>query len=407
MAFSTKVGSFAMNTSTGNQSVTGLGFQPEAIIFFYNKETADGFSDGFQTGIGLATSSSNRAAICVAGTDNVSPTVASRRHDNTKCITYGSAAAGALVVDADFVSMDADGFTVNITNADATSRVISFYAFGGSDLTNVFIKEWIGNATTGNQSMTGVGFQPDVLMDVSAIFGTAPASGVGVCILSLGVGTSSSARGAMGLRPGSTVATQINEKTQRAKLWTSTNGGSTFNEGDLVSLDADGFTVNVQTTNSNRYHWTLCLKGGQYKVGSFNQKTSTGTNATTGVGFQPTGIFMFSWNNVTSTSLVEDTRHSIGAASAAGVEGSVWLGDIDAVNPQNNQENLDRTKVIKMCSVGSTTDAAADLSSFDSDGFTLDWTTADATAREIIYLAFGSNPGGAARLFLSSQGAGT
>ncbi len=32
---------------------------------------------------------------------------------------------------------------------------------------------------------------------------------------------------------------------------------------------------------------------------------------------------------------------------------------------------------------------AADLVSFDNDGFTLDWTTADATAREFIGIAFG------------------
>ena len=36
-----------------------------------------------------------------------------------------------------------------------------------------------------------------------------------------------------------------------------------------------------------------------------------------------------------------------------------------------------------------TTVAEADLTAFGSDGFTLDWTTADATAREFFYLALG------------------
>jgi hypothetical protein len=56
----------------------------------------------------------------------------------------------------------------------------------------------------------------------------------------------------------------------------------------------------------------------------------------------------------------------------------------------------------------STTDAEADLNSFDADGFTLNWSTADATAREFIYLAFGSDAGAPAATprMLASTGVG-
>ncbi len=51
---------------------------------------------------------------------------------------------------------------------------------------------------------------------------------------------------------------------------------------------------------------------------------------------------------------------------------------------------------------GSTaTDADADVATFDPDGFTLNWTTADATAREIFYVALASGNGG------GIQGSGT
>ena len=33
MAMQTKVGSFTLNTSTGNQSITGLGFTPQWVMF--------------------------------------------------------------------------------------------------------------------------------------------------------------------------------------------------------------------------------------------------------------------------------------------------------------------------------------------------------------------------------------
>ena len=37
------------------------------------------------------------------------------------------------------------------------------------------------------------------------------------------------------------------------------------------------------------------------------------------------------------------------------------------------------------------TNAEADLTTLDSDGFTVNWTTADATAREFYYLLLGSS----------------
>jgi hypothetical protein len=39
-----------------------------------------------------------------------------------------------------------------------------------------------------------------------------------------------------------------------------------------------------------------------------------------------------------------------------------------------------------------TTEAIADLVTLDSDGWTVNWTTADATAREILALAIGDAP---------------
>ena len=47
-------------------------------------------------------------------------------------------------------------------------------------------------------------------------------------------------------------------------------------------------------------------------------------------------------------------------------------------------------KILRHATSPSTTDAEADLSSFDPDGYTLNWTTADAVAREFIGLSMGS-----------------
>lgn len=394
MAFDTKVGSFALNTTTGNQSITGVGFQPKAMYFYFNTATSDGGSDSNSTGFGMAISSSSRGTVAFRGQNGANPTSAGRRTDNTKCLTFIDASGNAIAA-ADFVSLDADGFTINITTSDSTAYIINYIAFGGTDLTNVAIKYFTTPTGTGNQAQTGVGFQPTAMMVISSLLGGG-AAGSGVNLGTVGFASSATDQGAMGIRLGNGVNPQINEKIQKTgKLFTSSNGGGLFVEGNLVSFNADGFTINFTTVSTARDAFALCFRGGQYKVGSFNQATSTGSQAVTGTGFTPTGLAMFSFNNVTTTSIVEDTRHSFGAANSSSSRGSIWFGDQDAASPQVDDKDLDRTKIIKMMTWGTpTTDAAADLTSFDSNGFTLDWTAADATAREIIYMAFGSTPVG-------------
>lgn len=394
--YSTYNGSFSMNTGAGNQSITGVGFVPKAIFFYYNKETTNGSADSQVTGFGMATSATNRVGVCVRGLNGANPTSAGRRHDNTSCIVYCDG-TGAAVVDADFVSMDANGFTINVTTADATARVINFIALGGSDLTHVFIKEWTTPTTVSSQATTGVGFQPDAMIVLSLALGTSPVDGAGSAsaLCMLGFGTSATQQGAMGIRPGNGVSPQITEKIQKAGKIMCQSNSTLFMEADLVTMDEDGFTLNFSTTSGTaRYAWALCLKGGQYKVGSFNQPTSQGNVSLADVGFTPKGLCLFSSNGVTSTSIIEEGRHSFGAASSPIERGSIWFGDQDNVAAQVVDEDLDRTKIIKMMTEGTpTVNAAADLASFDSDGFTLNWTAADATAREIIYMAFGGSVG--------------
>jgi len=87
-------------------------------------------------------------------------------------------------------------------------------------------------------------------------------------------------------------------------------------------------------------------------------------------------------------------RASFGWATGTSERASWWLGETDNVSPTVASRNLDRTKLIKMMTEGAspTVQAAADHVSFDSDGQTINWTTADATARQIIVLWIGNAP---------------
>ena len=67
-----------------------------------------------------------------------------------------------VVAEADLSSWDDTNFTLNWTTNDANAYVIHFIAIGGSDV-SARVVDWTMRTTTGNTTVTGVGFQPDVV----------------------------------------------------------------------------------------------------------------------------------------------------------------------------------------------------------------------------------------------------
>lgn len=381
MAFSTKAGSFVLNTVTGAQAVTGVGFTPKVVLFFMTIEAADtdDFGASGTMAIGIGVSATARATIARAQ----GGASATRTSAVNTLVIYST--GGVDIGTADLTSLDADGFTINWSTAPAAAWVVNYIALGGSDLTNVVLKQITAPAATGNQASTGVGFQPDALILISAGLTTASTTSATHAILGLGLAKSSSAQGTT-----STVDISRIESTSSALITYSAGSTKTL-DAALTSLDSDGFTLNFGTTTSGAVIWVLCLKGGSYAVGAETQKTSTGTKAKTGVGFTPTGILLASVGN-TAAAAVDTTTATqlIGAASGATVRGYIWVGDKTAAVDARalNRANLIASYVPSNTSLPAT--SQADLSSFDSDGFTLNWTTADATAREFIFMAFGN-----------------
>ena len=378
MPLSVKCGSITVPTGTGNQGYTGVGFQPKAILFWGNRHSTDGAvvsAASFTPFFGMAVSSTSRVAITEA--DDFAGG-ANTADDATKCVKHLSGATTDFA--ADFVSFDSDGFTLNWTTGNATAYVVNYFALGGSQLTDVFIKQVTSATATGNQASTGVGFRPDAILFAGANDGALDA-------ISIGMAKSATARG--------TTTISFNGATsglyqRTSSCYASMNGSAVHTEADFVSMDSDGFTLNWTTANATTHTvYALCLKGGNYFVGSFAQKTSTGNQGYTGVGFQPVGIFHHARGFAAGTT--PDTtfgmRWLMGAASGASERAATYYGS--GADPVGE---LIRTKcyTVRADDATPTLLAAADLVSFDSDGFTLNYSTADAVAREVIYMAFGS-----------------
>lgn len=380
-----KAGSFTGSNSTGNQSVTGIGFQPKVVLFRYNMAGSDGSLGDSTIGLGVGVSSSDRR---VAG-DYSNSGLSTSSHSAWNQSSYVIYTPGGGYR-ADFVSMDSDGFTINWVTA--SPMAVSYLALGGDAITNVKTGSAAAKSSTGNQSYTGLGFQPTALLVWAGKFSTTPldqsTNGSGL----FGFATSSSDRGFVSWRNqngSNPQAAKHRQSTQRI-MSTTTN----FTEADFVSFDSDGFTLNFTTAGGSAdVFYYLALRGPQVKVSSFNQATSTGNQSITGAGFTPKAAIMASANDVSGSNDAAQAhaRASFGWATGTSERASFWIGETDNVSPTVASRNLDRTKLIKMMteSGSPTVNAAADHVSFDSDGQTINWSTTDGTARQILVLWIG------------------
>lgn len=403
MAMDVKVGTFTKNTATGNQSITGIGFIPKVVIFFLGKNTATGFRTDFSQSIGWGVSSTERTAHTAFGPGGDTTGKTLGASSNIRCILIGEGTLKPLVYsdEADLVSMDADGFTINWVTNGGTAEIIGFLALGGADLTNVKAGNFFANTSTGNQSITGIGFQPDLCLFTTEAKSTSYPAGQGKGF-NFGAAISSTSRFALGIaggRPGK--AGEGGGYLTNVRCLLGIKKGTQLEyEWDFVSQDTDGFTVNLLLTKGSAIPVEyLCLKttNGEVNIKEILSPTSTGTQATTGVGFKPSAILDFTRSQVSSTVGLNDSSAGVGVSDAT-TDYMVNATSLD--NPGSvslADTHLSTTKIGTSITPGATPtlDEEADVTSFDTDGFTLDWTTVSATQIAHQILSFGEAGAGA------------
>lgn len=390
MALSTFAGNFALNTSTGNQAISGVGFQPKIVLFFSTNDTADGVSAHLHFDIGVGVSSSDRRAMTNSAEDGQATTDTYGEHTDAKCFIHNTPGSGTADYEADFVSLDADGFTINITNPPATAKRVGFLALGGTDLTNVATGQFLSNAGAGNQAITGVGFQPTAIIFFNHANATIPPSGGSNLRASIGFAVSTSQRGWVAIASDHSDPSSDSARQQRtdACICIISNRGVVDGEADLVSFDADGFTVNWSAAAARYIHF-IALRGGQYAIGDFTTQTSTGNFAETGVGFQPAAIFALSFCNAASAVEVDHIELSMGVATSSTERFVAGCLEADAQGTTDTESYQDDGKLYQNYDFTPTLEGEIDLVSFDADGLTMNQVDADPTGNQVIYMVMG------------------
>lgn len=398
MTLLVRKGSFSFPAATGPIVETGVGFQPKAMLLWFTRQTAVGYAANVGLTMGFVASPTERGSLSMYSADAVGAVDGVHYIRNDDVLAGIGRESGISVVtdQVDLTSFDADGFTLAYTRTHASQGgqwFCHYIALGGSDLQDAWVGTLATPIVTGTNPYTGVGFKPDCLILLGALTHSAIPQTASTTKFGIGVADGVNQATAF-VEENSTIPTDLHS-IQKGEIMHALNQSGTDNTvATLASFDADGFTLNFSTVQSTaRYFHALALKGGRYKVITDTQKTSTGTKAKTGVGFQPSGLLLFGTNRVSST-VVDATLASLSIGGSDGVrEGASWVGSVDNVSTTEENSATVTDKVFRHVTGPSTTDAEADLASFDVDGYTLNWSTADAVAREFVGLAIGSSLG--------------
>lgn len=124
-----------------------------------------------------------------------------------------------------------------------------------------------------------------------------------------------------------------------------------------------------------------------YADGSFTSPTVNGTQAISGLGFQPKYVRIIGID--TSNSIVDDYVICVGHASGSG---STEQWGISALSDDNQSVQsvtyraIGTGVIVNLAANSSTFTCVAELQSFDSDGFKLNWTTT-STAVSFVFMA--------------------
>jgi hypothetical protein len=394
-------GTFQKITTTGDQTIDGVGFTPKAVIFWWTRQTAFGELAAIHVGYGFATNYSatyQNRGVAFASDDAAAKSNAGRIRSETYCINILSAGTPTLVAKASVTAFISDGFTLNWAANEARADYIHFVALGGADITNARAGTFTLATGTGSQAVTDVGFQPNFLMFLwtfTEAVDTATAHGE----IGMGLAKNSTKRGALVAFARDnlgTMATYQQQRTDSCILLLRTAGAQDAIV-DFVSMDSDGFTVTKSDDPAVATPiFYLALKGGRYAVGNFLSPTSTGTQDITTVGFQPKLVMFATQGRATATAIGSTSEITFGGATSSTARGCTWFEDPDAMADSDNEMETLNTKVIqwrdRTAANTFTLRGSADFVQFLTNGFRLSWSNVETAGREIIYAAFGDGP---------------
>ncbi len=396
---SLKIVEWTMNAASGNQAITGVGFIPDTVINISEQNNV-GSATPYVTasgGIGLG-AFDDTVEWGLSTFDLESSDVISKSTQSNVDLWAGVTTAGVAKY-ASFVSMDADGFTINVGAASTpTNKIYSLCLKGGLQVSLATLSK-IANQT--GSAAVSLGFRPGGLIMAGVNAGAVKATDTDVKC-SVGVvdrddqhtmeffvdQLATSDVGMVNILDQSFLANDNHDSTIELQSHTNhfNSDGFHINWGsNLVPLTNVGY-IAFEEDIANRTGEAL-----KVATGTFAKKTSTGTQAITGIGFTPKIVMCWYTGATADNTWVDFLRQGFGAATSPTNRYAAGAAAEEDSATSNTKTIRSPAHVISIVDEDGTIEGEADLSSFDSDGFTLDWDVANGTAYICHYLALGGD----------------
>jgi len=367
-------GSFTTPASTGNDSVTGVGFQPKAVMFWAVPRTDESAGSHASHFMGFSDGSNNKAS-SIKSEDAVNDN--GRTQENQAIYLRGVDVSDTLAV-ATVSSFDSDGFTLNYTSTNS-GYYIHYIAFGGDDLS-----AYVGEKVVSGSPLTGLSFAPD-MMFLSTTGYTTVATDDTNGIYAFGV-VNDSNHWYLGTHQGSNNTVKDGRLRDDGCLTQAYNNSITW-EMTSCSLTSDG--MSWTGTNTDEFNYLALNTGGQdVKVGTFFKETSGTTGATQDLsswGFtEDAAIVGFSSAGKIDELFSDHVRATIGAYDGTN-QGMITFNDANALTDSDSIQNNDYA--IGIAESDASVVAAGTASQLDDDGVRITWNTNNTTAYNIGYWA--------------------
>lgn len=406
MAAFVDLGEFAGGTEP--KTIT-LGFEPKLILLFASFQGSYGAFSGenylvMGVAVGTTPSEAFQFTECASAGWNGNAFFGpiARRSRRSGEIISDINIGGITANTAHISNISSSGFTIDFTNGNGSGSRYQWLAIGGDDV-SVAIGSLTSATSTGNQSVTGLSIAPSFYMLIGGSDGQS-ANGI-YSTLGLCDGTHQGVSGwhqfgnANGNAGTPSDVTNYQRTTKVAAILNDLDG-SVLGEASHVSLNADGFTVNWTTAaSSSETIKYIAVSGIHAHVGALTQPSSTGVQSITSLAVTPDAVLFLSAGSVASSSVQTNLRGSLGFGKTS-LNLAIFNGDNDNIGSLANRRNIryasNTSCIIHATPTGTTTgtvDAAAELvdaGEIDGAGyFTLDWSSADSTARQTLYMALG------------------
>jgi hypothetical protein len=393
----------AANTVGTTHVVNTLSFQPKALMFVINGQSSatDAAAENLSArmGIGFASGTADRRCVGMIDTDAAGTMDCGdiTRNDAVVATVTGAGGVDGLL---DLTALASNGFTLTVDDQGSVNLAVFWFAWGGSDITNVETLTFTEAGATGTVDYGT--FAPDVVFfaasnntadntqqprDARIMFGAGTGSGgvnnQFVFVANQDDASTASDTDRYGLN--SECVSQITEA-----------GGNPNARGSYQgTVVANTFRINWLARFDIRRYIALSIKGGQWKANA--QVADTSPETISGLAFQPAGAIIATHGTtgqLAGTSTTEGAL-SVGCFSSTTSERAMAFRSENST--ASSAAEIDLAIEYDACAIYPSAagglDTVLHCSAINSDGFALSRATG-TTNMMVGFVAFASTGGG-------------